>query len=146
MNGKRTHFRMTTSEQRALLFETWQSTGSVTKACRKARVSRGLFYYWKPRFSEQGLVGVEKCASRAAHKLNTTPEAIAQQVISMRQQHPDWGKLRISQELAKANDWVPLITPNTVKRILRDAGLWPERVKKNAQPQLPAAPNSLDKP
>jgi hypothetical protein len=29
--------------------------------------------------------------------------------------------------MAKANNWVPLVSPNTVKRILRDAELWPER-------------------
>jgi hypothetical protein len=26
--------------------------------------------------------------------------------------------------MAKANDWVPLVSPNTVKRILQAAGLW----------------------
>lgn len=26
--------------------------------------------------------------------------------------------------MAKANNWVPLVSPNTVKRILKDAGLW----------------------
>ncbi len=35
-----------------------------------------------------------------------------------------WGKQRIADELAKANTWVPVISPNTVKRILQDAGLW----------------------
>ena len=48
--------------------------------------------------------------------------------------HPDW---RVSQQravehicaaadAAKAHGWVPLVNPNTVKRILRDAGLWPD--------------------
>jgi hypothetical protein len=44
----------------------------------------------------------------------------------MRRQRPDWGKRRIADELAKGNNWVPLVSPNTVKRILQDAGLWPE--------------------
>jgi len=26
--------------------------------------------------------------------------------------------------MTKANKWVPVISPNTVKRILTDAGLW----------------------
>lgn len=146
MKAKRTYFGLTTSSQRALLFETWQVTGSVTQACRTARVSRGLFYYWKRRFDEQGMAGLEEFASRAAHRLHSTPEPIAQQVIALRQQHPDWGKVRISQELAKANAWVPVISPNTVKRILRDAELWPGRVKKNALPPSPALPNNPDKP
>ncbi len=45
-------------------------------------------------------------------------------MISLRQAHPDWGKQRIADELAKAKHWVPLLSPNTVKWILRDAGLW----------------------
>jgi hypothetical protein len=28
--------------------------------------------------------------------------------------------------LAKGNNWVPLVSPNTIKRILKDADLWPE--------------------
>jgi membrane-anchored protein YejM (alkaline phosphatase superfamily) len=39
----------------------------------------------------------------------------------------------MAHEIAKANNWVPLVSPNTVRRVLEDAGLWkPEesRVKK----------------
>lgn len=146
MNAKHTYFGMTTSSQRRLLFETWQATGSVTQACRKARVSRGLFYYWRSRFEERGIAGLDEFASRAAHNRHATPEPIAQQVIALRQEHPDWGKVRISQELTKANGWVAVVSANTVKRILRDAGLWPVKGEKNKQSPSPAAQNSLDKP
>jgi hypothetical protein len=49
-----------------------------------------------------------------------------------------WSKRRISDELAKDNNWVPLVSPNTVKRIVQDAGLWPEAesgAKKGGQEQ-----------
>jgi hypothetical protein len=42
----------------------------------------------------------------------------------MYQAHPDWGKKRIEQELAKENNWVPVVSLNTVRRILEDANLW----------------------
>jgi hypothetical protein len=51
----------------------------------------------------------------------------------MKQAHPDWGKKRIVHELAKSNNWVPVVSPNTVKRILTEAELWArveEEVKK----------------
>ena len=32
----------------------------------------------------------------------------------------------IADEMAKGNNWVPVVSPNTVRRILRDADLWPE--------------------
>lgn len=126
MSSKHTYFGFSTPQQRKLLFETWEATGSVTQACRKARVSRGLFYYWKSRFDAEGYAGLEAFESRVAHKLNYKDEAIAQRVIELRRQNRDWGKTRIAQEMAKANNWVPIVSPNTVKRILQDADLWPE--------------------
>jgi len=70
MSPKRTYYGFTTFQQRKLLFETWEETGKITLACKKAHVSRGLFYYWKARFDEKGYGGLEEFESRAAHKLN----------------------------------------------------------------------------
>ena len=50
MKKKGRYFRETTRQQRILLFETYESTGSVNVACEKAHVSRQVFYDWKPRF------------------------------------------------------------------------------------------------
>ena len=126
MSAKQIYFGFTTAQQRKLLFEEWEVTGSVTKACQRARVSRGVYYYWKPRFDEYGYAGLEEFGSRVAHKLNRKGEKIEQQVVELRRENPNWGKTRISQEMAKANNWVPVVSPNTVRRILTDAGLWPE--------------------
>jgi putative transposase len=125
MSVKRTYYGFSTPQQRKLLFETWEATGSVTQACAQARVSRGLFYHWKARFVEKGYAGLATFDSRVAHKLNTKAPGVAQRVLTLRQAHPDWGKHRITDELAKANNWVPVVSPNTVKRILKAAGLWP---------------------
>jgi flagellar biosynthesis/type III secretory pathway chaperone len=127
MSPKRTYFGFSTPQQRKLLFETWEAIGSITQACQQARLSRGLFYHWKPRFERYGYAGLEEFESRMAHKLNSKSAEIEQRVMEMRRQNPEWGKAHIAQEMAKANNWVPLVSPNTVKRILRDADLWPER-------------------
>ena len=121
---KRIHFPFTTAQQRKLLFETWEATGNVTQACRKAHVGRGTFYYWKPRFDEEGYAGLEAFKSRAPKEPSRTPQKVEQKVIALKRANPSWGKRRIADEVAKANDWVPLIWPNTVKRILKDADLW----------------------
>jgi transposase len=120
----RIHFPLTTPQQRRLLFETWEATGDVDLACRTAHVGRRTFYVWKPRFEAGGYAALDHFASRAPKHTRRTSKAVADQVISLREAHPDWGKQRIADELAKANGWVPLLSPNTVKRILRDAGLW----------------------
>jgi transposase len=137
MNKKRISFRETTAQQRKLLFEIWEATGNVSLACRKAHVGRGTFYYWKPRFEKHGHKGLEAFESRAPKNPHRTSAEIEQKVVAMRRKHPDWGKQRIADELAKANNWVPLVTSQTVRRILKDAGLWKtveaEAKKKAAQ-------------
>jgi transposase len=124
MNSKRIHYRYTTAQQRKLLFETWEGTGSVTKACREAHVGRGTFYYWKPRFDEQGYAGLEAFERRGPKEAHWTSADVERKVIALRRKQPDWGKKRIADELAKANSWVPLVSPNTVKRILKEVDLW----------------------
>jgi transposase len=131
------HFPLTTAQQRRLLFQTWETTSDVEEACRTAHVGRRTFYTWKPRFIAGGYAALEHFASRAPKKTRRTPAALEQQVIRLRQEHPAWGKQRIADELAKANNWIPLLSPATVKRILRDAGLWPTpatAAKKGASP------------
>ena len=50
----------------------------------------------------------------------------------MKKEHEDWGKRRIAEEMAKANNWEPIVSLNTVRRILESAGMWavPEPKKK----------------
>lgn len=125
MSQKRTYFPPTTPQQRQLLFETWESTGQVTAACRKAHVGLGTFYHWKSRFEAAGYAGLERYEKKGpVTGYGRTSGAIEKQVIELRGLHADWGKHRLAAELAKANNWVPVVSPNTVRRILEDAGLW----------------------
>ena len=142
MSTKQTYFGFTTTQQRKLLFEEWEATGNVTKACQRARVSRGVFYYWKMRFDQEGYAGLEEFGSRVAHQLNRKGEELEQRVVELRRANPDWGKTRISQEMAKANNWVPVVSPNTVRRILSDAGLWPESGSGKKRKTENRSPNS----
>jgi len=148
MAQKRIHFPMTTAQQRRLLFETWEASGDVALACRTARVGRSTFYYWKPRFRAGGYAALEAFASRAPLRTRRLDTAIEQQVIALHRDHPTWGKDRIADELAKAQGWVPIVSPNTVRRILRDAELWEPnatRAKKGASHPSVAPPSVLDK-
>jgi transposase len=149
MAHKRIHFPLTTAQQRRLLFETWEATGDVDLACRTAHMGRATFYYWKPRFISGGYAALDAFASRAPLHTRRLDKTIEQQVIALRREHPDWGKDRIADELAQAHGWVPLVSPNTVRRILRDAGLWEHgaaAAKKGASRPSIARPSSLDKP
>lgn len=136
MEKKRTYFPPTTAQQRRLLFKTWEETGNVTDACAKAHVSRQTFYNWKPRFEAEGDEGLKACRSHAPHKPHRTADEIEAQVIEMRRQYPVWGKQRIADELAKGSSWVPVVSANTVKRILLGAGLWQAQQKPEKKSDL----------
>jgi transposase len=147
MDKKRTYFPTTTAQQRRLLFEIWEETGDLEEACRRAHVSVGTFYYWRPRFEEGGYEALASLRSRAPKAPSQTDPAIAAQVVAMREAQPTWGKRRIADELTKGNNWVPLVSPNTVKRILQDAGLWhpaTSGAKKGGSKTASAAPKSPD--
>lgn len=124
MKPKRIHFPRTTASQRKLLFETWEATGDIKEACRSAHMGRRTFDYWKPRFVAGGYAALEQFDSHAPKAPHHTPAEIEQRVIELRRQNPGWGKRRLADEIAKGNHWEPLVSPNTVKRILSDAGLW----------------------
>ena len=149
MDKKRTYFPRTTAQQRRLLFEVWEATGNVAEACRQAHVCERTFFKWKPRFKAGGYAALEEFRSHAPKNPRRKPKEVEEKVIAMRRQHPDWGKKRIADELAKGNNWVPLVSPNTVKRILKDADLWPKpeaAVKKGAPNQLSVQPKNRDRP
>lgn len=149
MDKKRAYFPTTTAQQRRLLFEVWEETGDGKEACRRAHVSQSTFYNWKPRFEAGGYAALDEPGSHAPHHPKMAAPEIGSQVVGIRQEYPGWGKRRIADEVAKGNNWVPLVSPNTVKRILKDAGLWPQaesEAKKggpkavSVQPKPPAKP------
>jgi transposase len=114
----------TTVAQRKMLFAVWEEIKDVGKACSQARVSERTFYYWKPRFEAGGYPALEQFADHRPKTPARVAAEVEQQVIEMRQAQPSWGKRRIADELAKSNNWVSVISPNTVRRILQEAGLW----------------------
>lgn len=141
MSAKHVHFPRTTASQRRLLFETWEATGNVTRACQTAHMGRRTFYYWKPRFEQGSYAALEQFESPIPKAPARTPRELEQRVIQLRRQNPTWGKRRIADEVAKANNWVPLVSPNTVRRILIDAALWtaPQPAVKKGGPRPSAA-------
>jgi transposase len=136
MKHKRIYFPPTTPQQRKLLFEIWEQTDNVTTACQKAHVGRTSFYYWKARFDKDGYAGLATYEKLGVPKgTGSVAAEVETKVLELHDEHLDWGKHRLADEIAKDNNWVALVSPNTVRRILEDVGKWhPEvsRVKKAA--------------
>ncbi len=127
MKEKRIYYPRTTASQRKKLFEVWAESNDVGAACRAVRVSERTFYNWKPRFEEGGYEGLEKFKPAGPKTGSRIPKDVQQKVIELKEGHAGWGRRRIADEIAKENNWVPLVSPSSVKRILEQAELLPER-------------------
>jgi transposase len=133
MTKKRIHYPKTTFSQRQQLFQVWEEMQNVAEACRQARTSESTFYYWRARFEQGGYEALREFAKPGPARGIQVVAHVQEKVVALKKKHPDWGKRRIADELAKENGWVPLISPNAVRRILVENGLW--RVREEASTQ-----------
>ena len=124
MNKQRIYYPKTTYTQRQLLFQVWEETEDVLEACRQARISESTFYYWKERFETEGYEGLKEVKKPGPARGMSVSTEIQEKVVAMKEAHPEWGKQRMADEVAKNNSWVPLVSVNTVRRILEEKGLW----------------------
>ena len=136
MTIKQKQRQETTAEQRKLLFESWEKSKNVSASCVIANVGRTTFYKWKPRFIEKGYAGLENCEqSGVAKGTGRVTADIENKVVELHRANASWGKRRLADEMTKANNWVPLVSLNCVRRILMEAGMWKpdeKRVKKGS--------------
>ena len=124
MSKKRVYYPQTTGQQRQLLFEIWEATGDRQVACQRAHVSERTFYKWKARFEAGGYEALRETRSHAPHQPRQVAAGVAERVVELKEANPKWGKKRIADEMSRQNNWVPLVSHNTVRRILQEAGLW----------------------
>src|SRR4051794_3773045 len=62
--------------QRLSVLQLAQELGSVSKACRQARMDRTSFYEWKRRFQTHGLAGLKDLPPLPKSHPATTPEPV----------------------------------------------------------------------
>jgi hypothetical protein len=83
------------------------------------------FYYWRPRFLVGGYPALAAPRSHAPHTFaNQLPASIVAEVVAAKQEHPDWGKQRVADDLRKAHGWQAVVSASEVRRILIRAGVW----------------------
>ncbi len=129
MSKQRIYYRRTTASQRQRAFEVWEETKNVGEACRQARISKSTFYYWKGRYKAKGKKGIEEAKKPGPEKGVRISQEIEEKVVKLKTANPEWGKRRIADEISKENSWVPLVSVNTVRRILEERGMWAGIVK-----------------
>ena len=139
LGGKRPYYRLTTADQRKLLFAVYEKTGRPRKACESAHVSIGTFYHWRPRFKAGGYKALEEMGSHRPHTFpRQLPAPILEEVIAAKREHAEWGVQRIADELRKAHNWTAVVSASEVRRMLIDAGLWTQVARPLKEGGLPS--------
>jgi hypothetical protein len=86
--------------------------------CARFGVSRKTGYKWLNRFRTEGEAGLVEQSRRPKSSPRKTPEPVADLVLGLRREHPDWSAARIGAEL-KEQGVTPLPAPSTIDLILR---------------------------
>jgi len=92
-----------------------QKLGNVSEACRVTGMDRTSFYEWRKRFNSKGVMGLGNKSSAPKKHPFTTPGRISLMVVQIALQRPEWGCIRIANNLAEKN--ISISSP-TVQKIL----------------------------
>ena len=75
---------------------------NAARTCRRFAISRQTFYRWKRRFNRHDLSTLEERSHRPRSvRQPTWAPALAERVLSLRQQYPRWGKDKLVVLLAR---------------------------------------------
>lgn len=107
------------SERMAFVIAAQQQTVPLAAVCRQFGISRKTGYKWLGRVAAGE--GVRDRSRRPHASPAQTPEAVEQQVLALRQEHPAWGGRKLHHRLvAEGRPTVP--APSTITDILRRHG------------------------
>lgn len=98
----------------------------ITALCREYQVSRPTGYFWVRRYQEQGIAGLLDQSRCPKSSPTRTPLPVEEQVVSLRQQRPDWGARKLKVLLEQKGIQLPVIT---IHRVLQRHGLVSEEAR-----------------
>lgn len=138
--------RQLTPIQRMLVLDVWLRSGlSAGDFSPLVGVSRHTLYAWKRDFKKDGPAGLSD-KRRGGRKKKKLTVAAERAVLMLKKLNPDYGGLRISQELFRSQGLDA--SEDQVRRVLRDAGYEYEEVTTTPRRHPPrrferARPNQL---
>jgi transposase InsO family protein len=118
-----------------------QEGANVRQLCRRFEISPTTGYKWLAR--EQQGEGLSDRSRQPRHSPGRCPDAIAQRICLLRQEHPAWGARKLAHRLKHLGEEVPAIS--TVHAVLQRHGLIDPAVASSRPWQRfeHAAPNDL---
>lgn len=76
-----------------------ETLGNVSEACRRAGVSRHVYYEWKRTAGEHSNQGARESIRLRSRHPHSIPEALERDVVQLALDNPEWGCDRISYYL-----------------------------------------------
>lgn len=99
-----------------------QPNANISRLCRRFEISRKTGYKWLARGQELDGEGFEDHSRQPLHSPNKTDAATEQVIITLRQQHPEWGGRKLKRRLEDLGQ-LNVPSPSTITEILRCHGL-----------------------
>jgi transposase InsO family protein len=125
-------------ERMAFVVEWRRGEATMAELCRSFGVSRKTGYKLIERFESEGVDGL-KDRSRAPHRHpNAVDEAVAQEVVTVRQAHPSWGPKKIRAWLERKRPGASWPAESTIGSLLDREGLVKRRRLRRHVPSSPA--------
>lgn len=107
------------SERSEFLQEAQKSGANISALSKRYGISRNTAHKWLRRWAEEKTL--EEHSRRPKNSPEKTPQAMEQQILEVRQAHPDWGGRKIRRVLAdRGIEGMPAIS--TITAILRRNG------------------------
>lgn len=72
---------------------------SISQLCHEFNISRQTAYKWINRYNEEGCLGLHDRSKRPGHMPSRIQCDVVELVLSLRDQHPDWGAKKLRQRL-----------------------------------------------
>lgn len=110
----------------------------MTELCRSAGVSRPTGYLWVKRYCRQGEAGLVDRSHAPRQCPHRTPEAVVEQLLTLRRRHPHWGPRKLLRVAARRWPQLSLPSRSATAAILSRAGLVAERPRRAAPIERPA--------
>jgi transposase len=114
-------------KKRLAVIKLAESLGNISEACRKSGMDRTSFYEWKRRYDEKGVDGLKDLLPVHRFHPQTTPAKTAKKILELSLQHPDWGCIKISDQMKESGSYVS--SPTVQKILIREnLGFMSQRV------------------
>jgi transposase len=97
-----------------------QRRETLRQLCAEFGISRPTGDLWQKRYREQGVAGIEEHSRRPRHSPRQTAPPVAQRILQLRRERPDWGARKLQSLLRAEGILLPVIT---VHRVLLRHGL-----------------------